>query len=70
MYYHKFVNVETNEETITELTAAEVAVIETNIAAVNAELADQATKASARQTILDRLGITSEEAQLILGGSN
>jgi hypothetical protein len=29
-----------------------------------------ATKATARQAVLDRLGITSEEAQLILGGSN
>ena len=27
-------------------------------------------KAMARQTVLDRLGITAEEAQLILGGSN
>jgi hypothetical protein len=27
-------------------------------------------KATARQAVLDRLGITAEEAQLILGGSN
>ena len=27
-------------------------------------------KATARQAVLDRLGLTQEEAQLILGGSN
>lgn len=30
----------------------------------------ETAKATARQAVLDRLGITSEEAQLILGGSN
>lgn len=29
-----------------------------------------AEQATARQAVLDRLGITTEEAQLILGGSN
>ena len=32
--------------------------------------AEKTAKATARQAVLDRLGITSEEAQLILGGSN
>jgi hypothetical protein len=42
--------------------------------AVDAEIAKEpdiaAAKATARQAVLDRLGITAEEAQLILGGSN
>ena len=34
-----------------------------------AELGEaSAAKAAARQTVLDRLGITAEEAQLLLGG--
>lgn len=39
----------------------------------NAELAKETqviAKAAARQAVLDRLGLTEEEAQLILGGSN
>ena len=34
------------------------------------EIAQAQAKATARQAVLDRLGLTSEEAQLILGGSN
>ena len=33
-------------------------------------VAEKTAKATARQAVLDRLGITIEEAQLILGGSN
>jgi hypothetical protein len=36
----------------------------------NEVLAEETAAATARQAVLDRLGITSEEAQLILGGSN
>ena len=37
----------------------------------NAKLKEtEITKAAARQAVLDRLGLTEEEAQLILGGSN
>jgi len=32
--------------------------------------AETASKAAARQAVLTRLGLTEEEAQLILGGSN
>jgi hypothetical protein len=35
-----------------------------------AEIIEAEQKATARQAVLDRLGITAEEAQLILGGSN
>ena len=33
------------------------------------EKAESESKASAREAILDRLGITAEEAQLLLGGN-
>ena len=36
----------------------------------NAIKAKEAEQATARQAVLDRLGITAEEAQLILGGNN
>jgi hypothetical protein len=35
-----------------------------------AEIIEAEQKTTARQAVLDRLGITAEEAQLILGGSN
>ena len=35
-----------------------------------AEVIEIESKAATRQAVLDRLGLTSEEAQLILGGSN
>lgn len=34
-----------------------------------AELEAEAVKAAERQAILDRLGLTAEEAQLLLGGN-
>ena len=59
-------------ETITrDFTAAEIAQAKTDQAA-NKIAADQATadstmRANARQTLLDKLGITADEAQLLLG---
>ena len=70
MYNHKIVNANTNEETIVELSQDEILVIEANIVKRNADLAKAVTKAAARQAVLDRLGLTEEEAQLIIGGSN
>jgi hypothetical protein len=44
---------------------------EAGFAQVDAMKAEaETTKSAARQAVLDRLGITAEEAQLILGGSN
>jgi len=59
----KTVDIE-REETAQEI--AERQAIETEFAARQAE-AD--AKASARQAILDRLGLTEEEARLLLGGN-
>ena len=62
-------NVQTGEETITERdeTAAEKKTREKSQADLIAEQAQAEAKATARQAILDRLGLTSDEAQLLLG---
>ena len=65
------VNCTTGETSIIELTDAE---IEANEAAAEAYLAEQAereaeavTKAAARKVITDRLGLTADEVDLLLG---
>ena len=68
MYNHKIVNTITGEETITELSKAEIKVIEANIAqskidAVKAE-AKAAAKAAA-QAKLAALGLTVEDLQAL-----
>jgi alkyl sulfatase BDS1-like metallo-beta-lactamase superfamily hydrolase len=67
------VNVETGEETFIELTEEEIQKQEFRNAAIEvAQAAAQAeadARAAQRQLLLDRLGITQEEAQLLLGGN-
>jgi hypothetical protein len=61
---HRIINVETNEITDVEFTAEE---LETYAAV---ELADQEkadAKATAKAALLERLGITADEAALLLG---
>lgn len=62
-------NVQTGEETITERdeTAAEKKVREAREKEVAAVIAETEAKEAARQAILDRLGLTADEAKLILG---
>lgn len=62
----------TTPETITErdMTTQELTQWEADKASDVARLADQEAKETARQAVLARLGLTEEEAQLILGGSN
>lgn len=64
-------NVQTGEETITERdeTAQEQAERETLKAKLATQQAEAQAKATARQAVLDRLGLTAEEAQLLLGGN-
>jgi hypothetical protein len=58
----------TGETTIVELTKKEIADREAAALASQAELeAELAAKSAAKQAVLDRLGITAEEAALILG---
>ena len=65
------VNVETGEEISRELNSEEIAqqkIDEANFKAIE-KLRDKEIKAkeAARQAILDRLGLTADEAKLLLG---
>ena len=60
-------NVETDEVIDREMTDAEFAQYETDQAANAAAQAEAESKAVQRQAILDRLGLTADEAKLILG---
>jgi len=64
-------NALTGEETITEReeTSQEQAERETFEAEQIAKQAEAAVKETARQVLLTKLGITAEEAQLLLGGN-
>ena len=61
------INCETGEEIIREATKAELAQAKLDQELVAAEQAAAKTKAAQRQALLDRLGITSEEAKILLG---
>jgi hypothetical protein len=64
-------NIQTGEETITEReeTTAEKEFRIKLEAEYEMQQAEAKAKAAARQVILDRLGLTAEEAQLLLGGN-
>ena len=62
-------NTETDEIIDREMTDAEFAEYEAKQAAQAAAQAEAEAKAAARAAILDRLGLTAEEAQLLLGGN-
>jgi non-ribosomal peptide synthetase component E (peptide arylation enzyme) len=61
-------NVTTGEKTVIELTAKEIAdraaLAEANEAA---RVADESAKAAAKAALLERLGITEDEAKLLIG---
>lgn len=63
-------NVETGKVVERNMTEAELAQYQIDQAETVARIAIQEAKAAARQAVLDRLGLTEEEAQLIIGGSN
>jgi hypothetical protein len=65
----KEVNVQTGEETITERdeTAAEKKAREASEKEFAIAQAEAEAKTTARQVILDRLGLTADEAKLLLG---
>jgi len=60
-------NAETNEVIDREMTDYEFAQYEADKAADADKKTEAEAKATARQAILDRLGLTAEEAALILG---
>jgi hypothetical protein len=62
----KIVNVETGEEIVRDANAEELAQMEIDDANATAAQAQAEAKATARAAILDRLGLTAEEAKLLL----
>ena len=60
-------NVETNEVIDREMNDTEFAQYEADKAAELAAQAEIEAKEAARQAILDRLGLTADEAKLLLG---
>ena len=72
-YFERIVDVSTGEETLREFTVEEIEAFEAEqvkLAAEQAKIeADLAAKAAARQAILDRLGLTADEAALLLGAN-
>jgi hypothetical protein len=69
MYKEKIVNAETGEVTWRDYTEAEIAEVEAAKAEAETERLALAEKAAARQAILDRLGLTADEAALLLGAN-
>jgi hypothetical protein len=71
MYQEKIVDISTGKETIRPYTAKEVAEVEANIEATRIEQEAKADakskKDAARQAILDKLGLSADEAALLLG---
>jgi hypothetical protein len=63
----KEVNCETGEEIVRDATDAEIAQIEINKAKQITAQAEAEAREAERQAILDRLGLTADEAKLLLG---
>ena len=66
-YTERIVNIETGEVTIRPYTQEEIEEVEKNIAANEAKIQETNSYLAARKAVLDRLGLTEEEAKLILG---
>lgn len=62
----KIVNVETGEELEREMNAAEFAQYKADQEAENARQTEAETKATAKAALLAQLGITEEQAKLLL----
>ena len=65
----KIVDVTTGEEIVRDATAEEIAQMELDAANAAARKAEAEAKAAQRQALLSRLGITEEEARILLGGN-
>ena len=63
------INCKTGETIKRELNAEELAQATIDEAKQTAKQAEAEAKATARQALLSKLGITQEEAQLLLGGN-
>jgi ribosomal protein S11 len=62
-------DLETNEVVDREMNDTEFAQYEADQATAAAQTAAEAAKAEQKAALLERLGITAEEAQLLLGGN-
>ena len=65
----KIVNTETGEEIVRDANAEEIAQMEIDAANAQARKAEAEAKAATRAALLTRLGITEEEARILLGGN-
>jgi hypothetical protein len=63
----KIVNCETGEEIVRDANAEEIAQMELDAENYAAAKAQDEAKAAEKQALLDRLGITADEAKLLLG---
>ena len=63
----KIVNVETGEEIVRDATAEEIAQMKIDAENAAARKAEAKAKETQREAILDRLGLTADELQTILG---
>ena len=63
------INCETGEEIVREATKAEKDAAKLRKEQFQAEQAEAEAKAAQRQALLTRLGITEEEARILLGGN-
>lgn len=66
MYKEKIINAITGEESWRDYTPAEIAEVEKAQAEAAARIAEQAAKDAARKAIFDKLGLSEEEAKLLL----
>jgi hypothetical protein len=63
----KIVNVETGEEIVRDATVDEIAQMKIDAENAAARKVEAETKAAEKQALLDRLGISADEAKLLLG---
>jgi hypothetical protein len=63
----KIVNCETGEEIVRDANAEEIAQMKIDADNAVAQQAEVEAKEASRQAILDRLGLTADEAKLLLG---
>lgn len=67
MYKEKIFDVITNEEIWRDYSEQEIIQVEKAQKEANARIAEQEAKDSARQNVLEKLGLTPEEAKILLG---
>jgi gamma-glutamyl phosphate reductase len=67
-FNEKIIDITTGEETIRPLTTAETKVIKDNqLNWQNERDIEKASKNAAKQAVLDKLGLTADEAAILLG---